>query len=94
MAFRIFNKNPARYLPSSPLRVLFLFVIMLMNLNKPIAPLKNKWLQIVGVVSGGCLLLVLVAALRSTEISKNVVEVNTGDIGLIKNLGKELFTVP
>ena len=28
MAFRIFNKNPARYLPSSPLRVLFLFVIL------------------------------------------------------------------
>ncbi|HRN46837.1 MAG TPA: NADH-quinone oxidoreductase subunit J, partial [Niabella sp.] len=25
--------------------VLFLFVIMLMNLNKPSSPLKNKWIQ-------------------------------------------------
>lgn len=72
--------------------VLFLFVIMLMNLNKPTSPLKNKWLQLVGGIAGGCLLLVLVAALRNTEISKDIVEVNTGDIGLIKNLGRELFT--
>ncbi|HOZ86080.1 MAG TPA: NADH-quinone oxidoreductase subunit J [Niabella sp.] len=72
--------------------VLFLFVIMLMNLNKSTEPLKNKWLQIVGVLSGGCLLVVLVAALKNSEISKNIAEVNTGDVGLIKNLGKELFT--
>lgn len=72
--------------------VLFLFVIMLMNLNSPTHKLKNRWLQIIGGLAGGCLLLVLVAALRNTEISKNIAEVNTGDIGLIKNLGKELFT--
>src|SRR5690606_16167445 len=72
--------------------VLFLFVIMLMNLNKSTEPLKNRWLQIIGVISGGCLLLVLVAALRNTEISKNIAEVNSGDVGLISNLGKELFT--
>lgn len=72
--------------------VLFLFVIMLMNLNKPMAPLKNRWLQMIGGISGGCLLLVLVAALRNTEIAKNVAETRTGDIGLIKNLGSELFS--
>ncbi|MES2880703.1 MAG: NADH-quinone oxidoreductase subunit J [Bacteroidota bacterium] len=70
--------------------VLFLFVIMLMNLTKETEPQKNKWLKLAGAVAGGCLLLVLVAALRNTE--KNMAELTTGDIGLIQNLGKELFT--
>ncbi|RYF85271.1 MAG: NADH-quinone oxidoreductase subunit J [Chitinophagaceae bacterium] len=72
--------------------VLFLFVIMLMNLNKTTEPKKNRWVKFAGVVSGGCLLLVLVAALKDTEVHMRVAEVNTGDIGLIKNLGKELFS--
>lgn len=70
--------------------VLFLFVIMLMNLNKDTEPQKNKWLKIAGAVAGGCLLLVLVAALRNTE--ERMTELATGDIGLIQNLGKVLFT--
>ena len=72
--------------------VLFLFVIMLMNLNQETEPRKNRWLKLAGAISGGCLLLVLVAALRNTEIKKQFAEVNSGDIGLIQNLGKELFT--
>jgi NADH-quinone oxidoreductase subunit J len=48
--------------------VLFLFVIMLMNMNKSTEPQKNKWIKLVGAVAGGCLLLVLVAALKNTEI--------------------------
>jgi NADH-quinone oxidoreductase subunit J len=72
--------------------VLFLFVIMLMNLNKEIEPTRNRWLKIAGAVSGGSLLLVLVAALRNTEVKGQIAQVNFGDIGLIKNLGKELFT--
>ncbi|HYD91657.1 MAG TPA: NADH-quinone oxidoreductase subunit J, partial [Flavobacterium sp.] len=44
--------------------VLFLFVIMLMNLNKDTEPQKNKWLKLAGAVAGGSLLLVIVAALR------------------------------
>lgn len=72
--------------------VLFLFVIMLMNLNQKIEPKKNRWLKFAGAISGGCLLLVLVAALRNTEIKSQTAMVNTGDIGLIKNLGKELFS--
>jgi NADH-quinone oxidoreductase subunit J len=70
--------------------VLFLFVIMLMNLSKDTEPQKNKWLKLAGAVAGGCLLLVLVAALRHTD--RNMAEVGTGDIGLIQNLGKVLFT--
>lgn len=69
--------------------VLFLFVIMLMNLNRDTEPQKNKWLKLAGAVAGGSLLLVMVAALRHTE--KNMAELETGDIGLIQNLGKVLF---
>jgi NADH-quinone oxidoreductase subunit J len=72
--------------------VLFLFVIMLMNLNKTAEPQKNKWLKLAGGVAGGCLLLVMVAALKDVAEKKNLVQVNEGNIGLIKNLGKELFS--
>lgn len=72
--------------------VLFLFVIMLMNLNNPTHKLKNRALQAIGGLSAGCLLIVLVAALRNTEITKNVAQTGTGDIGLVENLGRELFT--
>ena len=72
--------------------VLFLFVIMLMNLNKETEPVKNRWLQIAGAISGGSLLLVLVAALKDTEIQQQQVMIAEGNIGLIKTLGKELFT--
>jgi NADH-quinone oxidoreductase subunit J len=70
--------------------VLFLFVIMLMNISKDNEPQKNKWLKLIGALSGGCLLLVLVAVLRNTE--EQMTELGSGDIGLIKNLGSVLFT--
>ncbi len=70
--------------------VLFLFVIMLMNLSKDTEPQKNRWLKLAGAVAGGCLLLVLVAALRGTET--RMAELGTGNIGLIQNLGRVLFT--
>ena len=72
--------------------VLFLFVIMLMNLNAETEPLKNKWLRLAGIVAGGCLMLVLVAALKDAEKKGQIVQTGTGDIGLISNLGHALFT--
>ena len=71
--------------------VLFLFVIMLMNLNRDSEPRKSKWLRLAGAVAGGCLLLVLVAALKNAETRSTIAEAGTGDIGLIQNLGKALF---
>jgi NADH-quinone oxidoreductase subunit J len=47
------------------------------------------------VISGGVLLLVLVAALKTTLTGlegKNIDLTQSTDIGLIKNLGKVLFT--
>lgn len=72
--------------------VLFLFVIMLMNLNKETEPQKNRWLKMAGAVAGGCLLLVLVAALKDAALRGERAYIVGGEIGLIKNLGKELFT--
>ena len=70
--------------------VLFLYVLMLMDLKKDSEPQKNKWLKLIGALAGGTLLLVLVAALRTTE--EQLTQLNTGNIGLIENLGKTLFT--
>lgn len=70
--------------------VLFLFVIMLMNLNADTEPQKNRLVQLAGVVSGGILFLVILAALKSS--TNNMLEQTSTDIGLIKNLGKTLFT--
>ncbi len=72
--------------------VLFLFVIMLINLNKESEPQKNKWLKLAGAVSGGCLMLVMVAALKNVAGKEDLAQVKEGNIGLIENLGKELFT--
>lgn len=70
--------------------VLFLFVIMLMNLNATGEPQKNNLIKFAGVVSGGLLLLVLVAALRTA--GTGTLMQGSSDIGLIQNLGKALFS--
>lgn len=72
--------------------VLFLFVIMLMNMNAETEPQKNRWMKLAGVLSGGSMLLVLVAALRDSEIRSRELKGADGDIGLIGELGKVLFT--
>lgn len=71
--------------------VLFLFVIMLMNLNADAEPAKNMYLKMAGLVAGMCLMIVVVAALsRSAEIDTSLAA--GSDIGLIKSLGKALFS--
>jgi NADH-quinone oxidoreductase subunit J len=72
--------------------VLFLFVIMLMNLNADSEPKKNKWLKLAGIIAGGSLMLVIVAALKNADLMTRTAQTNNGDIGLISNLGKVLFT--
>jgi len=71
--------------------VLFLFVIMLMNLDKKVEVQKNKWLRFAGVIAGGCMLLVLVAALKDAETANQIAQVKEGNIGLINYLGTALF---
>lgn len=69
--------------------VLFLFVIMLMNLNADVEPQKGQLVQLAGVISGGVLFLVLLAAIKTaTPIPIDKASI---DIGLITNLGRVLF---
>jgi NADH-quinone oxidoreductase subunit J len=72
--------------------VLFLFVIMLMNMNSDTEPQKNKWLKMAGTIAGGSLLLVLVAALKDTDIRTRSLSGPEGNIGLVQELGRVLFT--
>lgn len=82
--------------------VLFLFVIMLMNQNAETEPRsKSTWIKLAGAIAGGCLLIVVVAAVRDSEnLIQNIggkayarTAVTThGEIGLIENLGRVLFT--
>jgi NADH-quinone oxidoreductase subunit J len=73
--------------------VLFLFVVMLMNLNGETEPQKSKIVKVAATISGGLLLISTVAALTKGNIgldtTKNI-DGNT-DIGLVHNLGKVLF---
>jgi NADH-quinone oxidoreductase subunit J len=74
--------------------VLFLFVVMLMNLNADTEPpKKNRFFLLASVVAGCSLLLVVVGAMRQAEAqTAAMVRMKDGDIGLIANLGKSLFT--
>ncbi|MFZ4058719.1 MAG: NADH-quinone oxidoreductase subunit J [Ferruginibacter sp.] len=73
--------------------VLFLFVVMLMNLNAASEPpQKSRYFLFGSVIAGGSLLLVIVAAIRKTVEGSAMVQLKDGDIGLISNLGKSLFT--
>lgn len=70
--------------------VLFLFVLMLLNLSKDSEPIKPKAWNIISAVAAGLFLLVMVSALHeSTEL---VTPYPDEGAGLVKNLGKLLFT--
>lgn len=72
--------------------VLFLFVVMLMNLNASTEPPKNKLMNFAGLISGGSLFLVVLAALVKSDSAKIPLQLVGGEAGLIKNLGKTLFS--
>jgi NADH-quinone oxidoreductase subunit J len=70
--------------------VLFLFTVMLLNLNVASEQRKSTITKISAVLTGCLLLLVMTAALRHMEL--NVIkDPSTTQIGLVKNLGKVLF---
>jgi len=70
--------------------VLFLYTLMLMNLNKENEPVKSGWIKIAGVIGGGCFLVTIVASLKAMGVSQPVV-MQDPNLGLVKNLGKVLF---
>ncbi|NBR14580.1 MAG: NADH-quinone oxidoreductase subunit J [Crocinitomicaceae bacterium] len=72
--------------------VLFLFVLMLLNLSKSTEPQSSLLIKVAGVIAGGILLTVVVAALKDGVTFAEVNEVETDGQGLVQNLGKLLFT--
>src|SRR6185503_4026619 len=70
--------------------VLFLFVIMLMNLNSETGPIKNVYMKMAGIIAGLTFMIVLVAALSHSD-TQNIVMRPGSSVGLIENLGKALF---
>lgn len=71
--------------------VLFLFVLMLLNLDEESEPMKSNLVKMAGLVAGLCLLITLVGSMKSLHISDPVI-LKDPDIGLVKNLGKVLFS--
>lgn len=70
--------------------VLFLYVIMMLNLNKDTEPQKNVWIKFAAIIAGGLMLVTLTGALRGAEGMAHPTNVNA-NIGTIENLGKVLF---
>jgi NADH-quinone oxidoreductase subunit J len=70
--------------------VLFLFVLMLLNLNKETEPMKSNLVKIMGTVAGMCFIATIVGSLNLLETSNPLILKNP-DIGLVQNLGKVLF---
>jgi NADH-quinone oxidoreductase subunit J len=70
--------------------VLFLYTLMLINLNKESEPRKSSLVKFAAVIGGGCFLVTIVAALKAFKVSQPVM-LNDPNLGLVKNLGKILF---
>ncbi|MBA2406824.1 MAG: NADH-quinone oxidoreductase subunit J [Chitinophagales bacterium] len=73
--------------------VLFLYVLMMMNLNTDAEPKKSNLFKITAVISGGMLLLLIVAALHDNNlVNANKSTLANEKIGSIKVLGNVLYT--
>src|SRR6187402_3264420 len=70
--------------------VLFLYVIMMLNLNQESEPHKSTLLKVVATICAGLLIVVLIGSLKGTELmmAQNPTDSSTG---LVKNLGKVMF---
>lgn len=70
--------------------VLFLFVIMLMDLNQNNEP-QRSWLnKTIAAIAGGLLLFVMVGSLKGAG-ELHLTQYGNSQIGLVKNLGTVLF---
>lgn len=70
--------------------VLFVFVIMLLNLNKTKEHFSKLMIKVASVLSAGLLFLVILAAISKTMIMLPPGQLS-GDMGLVKSLGLVLF---
>jgi len=71
--------------------VLFLFTVMLLNLNIEGEFQKSTMMKFVAAIAGGMLFLVLIGTLKSFDVA-TVGNPELTQIGLVKNLGKTLYS--
>jgi NADH-quinone oxidoreductase subunit J len=71
--------------------VLFLFVVMLLNLNRESEPHKPFKLKVAATISAGMLFLTLIASLKSTHLGKFTFP-PASDYGMVQHIGQQLFT--
>ena len=71
--------------------VLFLYILMMLNLNKQDESKKNNTLKFVGVFTAGLLLIGVLGVFRGVQDNHVVVENVDKGVGLTKNLGRLLF---
>ena len=73
--------------------VLFLFVLMLLNLDKDSEPKTHILVKIASVVAGGILFTVLIAALKDgIALGEMATATSQNNEGLVQNLGQLLFS--
>jgi NADH-quinone oxidoreductase subunit J len=70
--------------------VLFLYVIMLLNLNKDSEPQKNNLFRFAAIITAGLLMIVIIGVLRSVETAQVMFDAHN-NIGTVENLGNLLF---
>lgn len=70
--------------------VLMLFTVMLLNLNKTTEPHKSNLTKIAAVVSGGLLMLTLLASIRAEKLVAYQAPVPS-ELGFVQNVGMKLF---
>ncbi|MFY8107637.1 MAG: NADH-quinone oxidoreductase subunit J [Bacteroidia bacterium] len=71
--------------------VLMLFTVMLLNLNKSTEPHKTNLTKIMAIVSGGLLMLTLLASIKAEKLGVYQAP-EVSDIGYVQNVGMKLFT--
>lgn len=71
--------------------VLFLFTVMLLNLNNVTEARKSKFSQITAVIAAGLLLVSLIGAMKGLTIEPKFDPASL-QIGTVQNLGKFLFS--
>ena len=71
--------------------VLFLFVIMFLNLNEATEPQKPLLAKVAATISGGMLLLIMVAALRNVQPAGYNPATFNSQVGMVDKLGLVLF---
>ncbi len=73
--------------------VLFLFVLMLLNLNKENEPRNSVFMTFGAIIAAGGLFLTIIAALKeSSKLAARTIDGSSDHVGLVEHLGQVLFT--